>query len=305
MHGFLHGGSRLIQRQQRHLRRQGVRRLRHSVIARALVAVRRAAVARQGSASVRTSVALTVAFLATQSVEAQVVTVLSGRTLDFVSDAPIATVEVELLDGRQRRVASTITDSAGRFRFERHQSGSWYLRARSIGYQTVLTPPVDIAVRDTVDVVIRLGVDAVPLAPLEVVARAAPTHRHPGLAAFYRRVERDLGGRFVLREEIEERNQRLVTDLLTTTGVHVLGNPSGGDVGLYMKRLGCAPMVYLDGAPVTRGRNPKAAYEAVNLLLPFDVEGIEVYAGPATIPPEFGGSSGACGVIAIWTRRGG
>jgi hypothetical protein len=248
-------------------------------------------------------------FVAAQSVEAQVVTVLSGRTLDFVSEAPIATVEVELLDERQRRIASTISDSAGRFRFERQQSGSWHLRARSIGYQTVLTPPVDIAAGDTVDVVIRLGVDAVPLAPLEVVARAEPVHRHAGLAGFYRRVERDLGGRFVLREEIDERNQRLVTDLLTTTGVHVIGNPGGGEVGLYMKRLGCAPMVYLDGAPVGGGgRGPLDggdAYEAANLLLPFDVEGIEVYAGPATIPPEFGGSSGACGVIAIWTRRGG
>ena len=159
-------------------------------------------------------------------------TVLSGRTLDFVSDAPIATVEVELLDSRQRGVASTIMDSAGRVRFERHQSGSWHLRARSIGYQTVLTQPVDIAVGDTVDVVIRLGVDAVPLAPLEVVARAARIHRHTGLAAFYRRVERDLGGRFVLREGIDERNQRLVTDLLITKGVHVIGNPSGGDAGL-------------------------------------------------------------------------
>ncbi|HUF67441.1 MAG TPA: carboxypeptidase-like regulatory domain-containing protein [Longimicrobiales bacterium] len=250
-----------------------------------------------------------VVLFAAQSAQAQVVTVLSGRTLDFVSEAPIATVEIELLDARQRRIASTISDSAGRFRFERHQSGSWQLRARSIGYQTVLTPPVDIAAGDTVDVVIRLGVDAVPLAPLEVVARAEPVHRHPGLAAFYRRVGRDLGGRFVLRAEIDERNQRLVTDLLTTTGVHVIGNPSGGDVGLYMKRLGCAPVVYLDGAPVGGGgRGPgdgKGAYEAANLLLPFDVEGIEVYAGPATIPPEFGGSSGACGVIAIWTRRGG
>lgn len=252
------------------------------------------------------ALAIAVTFVAAQPVHAQVVTVLSGRTLDFVSDAPIATVEVELLDERQRRIASTISDSAGRFRFERNQSGSWHMRARSIGYQTVLTPPVDIAAGDTVDVVIRLGVNAVPLAPLEVVARAEPVHRHPGLAGFYRRVERDLGGRFVLREEIDERNQRLVTDLLTTTGVHVIGNPSGGHVGLYMKRLGCAPMVYLDGVPVSgRQRNPRAAYEAANLLLPFDVEGIEVYAGPATIPPEFGGSSGACGVIAIWTRRGG
>jgi hypothetical protein len=63
----------------------------------------------------------------------------------------------------------------------------------------------------------------------------------------------------------------LVTDLLITAGVHVVGE------SLFMRRSGCAPT--------------------------FDVEGIEVYAGPATLPP--GGSSGTCGVIAMRTRRGG
>lgn len=31
-----------------------------------------------------------------------------------------------------------------------------------------------------------------------------------------------------------------------------------------------------------------------------DVEGIEIY--PGVVPPQFGGSTAMCGVIAVWTR---
>jgi hypothetical protein len=37
---------------------------------------------------------------------------------------------------------------------------------------------------------------------------------------------------------------------------------------------------------------------------PVDVEGVELYAGPAGLPPEFNQLYGttACGTVAIWTR---
>jgi Carboxypeptidase regulatory-like domain len=247
----------------------------------------------------------------TQPAHGQVVTLLAGRTVDIASSTPIANAQIELLDAGQHRVAATVTDSAGRFRFQRRESGVWHLRAQSIGYKTVLSPALDLPVGDTVEVVLTLAVDAVPLAPLEVIARSTPAHRDPGLAAFYRRVDRAIGGRFILREEIMTRNARYTSDLLITAGVNVIGDPSvpGGKTGLYMKRLGCAPTVYIDGAKVTvRSKadtsSPAEAMELVNILRPFDIEGIEVYPGPASTPAEFGGSSAGCGVVAIWSRRG-
>jgi hypothetical protein len=173
-----------------------------------------------------------------------------------------------------------------------------FVKARRLGKVFGSSQGFELPSGDTVDVVIRLAVDAVPLAPLEVIARATPIHRNPGLAGFYRRVERSIGGRFVLRDEIETRNQRRVTDLLITTGVSVIGVPEGGYRGLFMKRSNCAPMVYLDGAPLMRTGDamsrPTAAYEAANVLTPFDVEGIEVYPGPASVPSEFGGPTAGC-----------
>ena len=37
---------------------------------------------------------------------------------------------------------------------------------------------------------------------------------------------------------------------------------------------------------------------------PSDFQAIEVYGSAAEVPPEFGGTSGACGVIVLWSRRG-
>ena len=59
----------------------------------------------------------------------------------------------------------------------------------------------------------------------------------------------------------------------------------------------CAPLVWLDGFPATAGEFD------LDALNPYIVEGIEVYLGIATVPPEFrwvrGG--GSCGAIVIWT----
>lgn len=35
------------------------------------------------------------------------------------------------------------------------------------------------------------------------------------------------------------------------------------------------------------------------------VEGIEIYRGLSTVPAQFLNSDAKCGVVAIWTRRGG
>jgi hypothetical protein len=40
-------------------------------------------------------------------------------------------------------------------------------------------------------------------------------------------------------------------------------------------------------------------------VVSMDVEAIEVYKGPASIPAQFIDSDTQCGVILIWTKRGG
>lgn len=243
---------------------------------------------------------------------AQANAVLTGRALDFVADAPVVAAQIELLDDRQRRVMSVMTDPQGRFTFERVRAGSYQLRATSIGYRDVITPPLAVQTLDSTavyEVIVWMGVEAVPLAPLEVVARARPIVRHPGLAAFFARADRRMGGRFMMREEIESIGPHRTTDLLPLLGVTVIAET------LEMPRLRCAPTVYLDGitlyspvyspGEVTVGSGPREEpFLMINELIdPAAIEGIEVFPGASSVPGQFGGTMAACGVVSIWTRR--
>lgn len=58
----------------------------------------------------------------------------------------------------------------------------------------------------------------------------------------------------------------------------------------------CPPQVYIDGIPWA------GPIDEITLR---DIEGIEVYRGAAEVPAEFAGSNAGCGVIALWSRRGG
>ena len=229
---------------------------------------------------------------------------LVGHTVDFNSEMPIAGASVEAVDDRGRRVASATTDSAGAFRFSALDPGSYQLRARAAGYREVLTPPIELGDAGVTDVVVRLGADAIPLAPLEVRARPSMPHRNVALSAFLQRAERRMGGVFIMPDEIERRSPRYVTDLLATTAGMVVQQDL-----LMNQRTQCAPTVYLDGVrlnhqPKTSAAALAEAFEVANLVPPAALEGIEVYRGAATVPGEFGGPRAACGVILLWTKRG-
>lgn len=65
----------------------------------------------------------------------------------------------------------------------------------------------------------------------------------------------------------------------------------------------CPPAVYVDRMYVGGGMNEEPA-GIDGLVIPTEVEAVEVYEGPASLPAEFGGSRAGCGVVVIWTRRG-
>jgi TonB family protein len=72
----------------------------------------------------------------------------------------------------------------------------------------------------------------------------------------------------------------------------------GGGTTVNLRGVNCSPLVFVDGNPASAG--------VIDLDM-FDlamVEGIEVYPGMTSIPPEFVTGHGLeqCGVIAIWSR---
>jgi hypothetical protein len=230
-------------------------------------------------------------------IAAQSTSLIMGRVLDEMTDRPIAAALVELLpqSGRGGRI---VADSAGRFALPVPMAGMHRLRATGIGYAESLTAPFAIGAGDTLHVIVRMHVDAVRLPALEVVARSRGEHIHPGLADYYYRMRRGMGGSFITREEIEARSPRRLSDVLYVPGVTV--TTSGSQGGRIVTRRGCSPSVYIDGVRMRMG-----AFEAVNLSHPSSVEGLEIYPSVATLPGEYADNNALrCGAIGLWTRRG-
>jgi TonB family protein len=77
-----------------------------------------------------------------------------------------------------------------------------------------------------------------------------------------------------------------------------IGPVSNQGRAIRLRGATCPPLVFVDGFPATAGEFD------VDMIDLVTVEGIEVYSGMATVPPEFLGPRDLdrCGVIAIWSR---
>lgn len=140
---------------------------------------------------------------------------------------------------------------------------------------------------------------------LEVEARRG---RRPGkMVGFHRRRRHHPAGIFVVREEIERRDPRQVSDLLRgIAGVTPTRRPAGtADRRIRMDRTarlpgrpGCRVRFFVDGAPL-----PKDGAFRVDGIPPEDVQGIEVYRGVSEVPSRFRRQGDRCGVVVVWTRE--
>jgi len=61
--------------------------------------------------------------------------------------------------------------------------------------------------------------------------------------------------------------------------------------------------VMLNGAVLYQGGSGRRPPDFSRDIRVSELEAIEVYRSSAEAPPEFGGTTGACGVIVLWTRR--
>jgi hypothetical protein len=157
----------------------------------------------------------------------------------------------------------------------------------------------------------------VALEPLVVTAE--PRAYHLEVDGFYRRMETGLG-KFFTPEVFEERRPRMASDLLFgIPGVNVAEPTLGaGGRAVYFQRAVrsvdeegritvCWPVIYVNRMLVSPGGSSTFAQPAAvdELVDGADIWAMEVYRPPAEIQPEFGGRNSGCGVIVLWTRRGG
>jgi hypothetical protein len=229
--------------------------------------------------------------------------VVRGVLISDIESAPIVDARVLLLDAGGRMLAEAVTDSAGWFLLSADDGGWYRLRSSPAGYVAATTPRVEVADGVVLDVRFVLSPEILLLAPLEVRAKSRPLVAGGSLQAYRDRVRQRVGFQLT-REQIAQQNPKAMTDLLRRVpGLRIERDGNGGTTvamsGVRRILRDCPMRIFVDGQEFRHGPG------AVDDMIPVDIEGIEVFRTIAELPPEFSGPDSHCGVIAIWTRRGG
>jgi len=218
-----------------------------------------------------------------------------GTVVDDETSAPVPAALVELLSNDREPLAATESDRSGAFELAPRRAGRFLVRVTHLGYASIDSARISLRSGESVTLEVRLGRTAIALEPLVVTTR-----RGTAVADFYERKRRGGLGRYITREQIEQRPAARASDLLRTLpGVYVEPAQVGRSSTITMRGgIGrCLPTIYVDGMQMRQfpGSSVDDWIHAASL------EGVEVYTSFASAPSPLH-ASGACGVIAFWTR---
>lgn len=198
------------------------------------------------------------------------------------------------------------TGDNGRFRLIQVPAGQYLLIVRRIGFAPtsgiVQLPPGD---------TLRLAYSLARSVSVMDTIRVRERRVSMRMTEFESRRLQGVG-QFVTQEEIDRRASSTQTFdyLRQLSGIEVsrqtdqgafgsviaLSRREGGSLGL--GQSACPMQIMLDGVVLPN------SFDLQLLPSPKQISGIEVYAGAATVPPQFGGNDRRCGLIAFWTRDG-
>ena len=223
---------------------------------------------------------------ATTPAAGQPTATLKGRIVDDETGQPVLFATIRIA-GR----APLMSDSMGRFQLLNLDEGKLDIAIQAIGFlpRSFL---VTLVAGQSLDRTFGLSFSGVKLGDLEVKARA--DRLAPRYSEFERR--RGLGmGTYFRWDQIKDRGFHTVGDALRTArGVRITCDQARFECYAAMSRTpGCHPTWWIDGVQV------RSFHENTPIR---DVYGIEIYRGPGEIPADFGGSTGGCGVIVMWTK---
>jgi hypothetical protein len=218
-----------------------------------------------------------------------------GTVVDDDTGAAISAARVELFTQDREPLAATESDRAGVFELAPRRSGHFVVRVTHLGYAPIDSAHISLRAGESVTLEVRLGRTAIALEPLVVTAR-----RGTAVVGFYERQRRGGLGRYITRDQIERRPAARASDLLRTLpGVYVESAQLGRSSMITMRGgVGrCLPTIYIDGMPMRQ--YPESSVD--DWIHASSLEGVEVYTSFASAPSPLH-ASGACGVIAFWTR---
>lgn len=196
------------------------------------------------------------------------------------------------------------TNEQGRFDIAGLAAGPLAVIIRSPGYQPLFTRTL-IPQKDTLP---TFALDRLPQSLQTVTVIGARDFR-----GFEERRAVQAGGTYISREDLASREGAKLSDFLRTVrGVRIVRRQDGAPVlasarGAFSRSINdCPYQIVLDGQRLyaLRSGGPEGSTPpSIDEFAPAGLEAIEVYTGPATTPPQFGGLGAACGTIVLWTRR--
>ena len=228
----------------------------------------------------------------------------------------LADVQIEI-EGLKR---STRTSEQGWFRIDSVEEGSHVLSAKRLGFRPIVLS-LRVRANDTTYAQLVLKSAEQTLAPVTV--RATPSSAAPS-TGFDERLNNAQGAYFTAAD-IARLNPSRVSQLLRRVPTLRVA-PNGeifsgrGKTSLLSKACANGLPIYVDNVLLGGGsaddpstlsdgffgkgspQNPTAR-AAIDLLNPTTIAGIEVYSGPATVPPNIAGANSSCGAILIWTKQ--
>ena len=238
------------------------------------------------------TVALAAAVLRAPALPAQAPTTsLVGSARDS-SGRGVPGVEVRI-DGT---VAAVRTSDGGGFRLPVVPVGRVTVAMRRLGYAPVSTVVMLRAGRiDSLVVNLTLVAASLPGVLVEDEAMAKSLRLLPG---FWERRSRGFG-HFVTRDEIEARQAHSFVDIVRAVPSVSISLINGRHAVRLKRSTGtrdCPPQYWVDGMRIEQASPDE--------FTPQDVEAVEIYGGPATIPVQFAPRpfTYTCGAIIIWTR---
>lgn len=215
--------------------------------------------------------------------------------------AAVADAEVAVTVAGASQV--TRTDSGGVARFLGLAPGDAQLRVRRLGFG-----------EGHVRATIRSGANELAVlvrgstVTLETVQVTAARDVPARLADVEARIARGEPNAVVTRADIDKRNPIQLSQMLRGVAGLRLADSSGAMVAISTRGMKlekgfpvpCVMRLMVDGVVMSASTN-------IDNVIPFDVHAVEVFFGPARIPPQFAGSRSDqwCGLIAIWTRSSG
>ena len=217
--------------------------------------------------------------------------ILVGMVRDSSGHA-IAGVEVRVL-GNDLAIART-NDSGG-FRLPNLVAGASSVAVRRMGFAPA-TVEVRLRPGRTDSLVVSLTSIAA-LLPGVLVEDEYDARSHRLLAGFWERRSRGFGN-YITRDEIEKRDPHDFIDIARMVPSVTISSRGGRKVLRFNRASArdCPPQYFVDGMRIEAGMPDEFS--------PQDVEAVEFYSGPATLPPLFAPRpfSYTCGAVVIWTR---